>query len=809
MKEQIHNALRKITIVVIIVLLTGTTVFAQSEALQTDSSPPTSVETQETPSVSPESTALPVEEETPSPSAEPTATPSSEPSASPASSPMATENNEPEPLSEDAEIETQAASENGYSYTVKNGAASITGYTGTGGVIRLPETLGGYPVTSIAGNGFRGNTNITRVIIPGCIKTIERLDYTSIQSITLEEGVEVIDECAFLGSNLLTEINIPSSLKIIGAYAFYGNPNNIDAIVPDDWHQEGDSTYVKADSIVITTHRYYDTAREVITLINAERQKRGLPSLTITKNLMEAGMTRASECDLIFDHTRPTSLDCDTYGTDISLENLGSGNLTASQMVDAWMDSGFHRNAILDSDINYIGVGVTKPDGGYMTFVAEFGMYSDSGLGNGSTEPDADVDQTTYYLSDFCPVTLTLSGLSNMNVGETKNATATAKSTVKNPNFTYKAKATWTSSNPGVATVDSAGKVKALAAGSTTITATSGTTTASQTITVNRAAVAMTGLSVTPSTLTFTQKKASQLTATKLPGNTTNTSGITWKSANTGIATVSSTGLVTPIANGQTTITASCEGKTAVCTIKVNYPVPLTGLTMNKSSVTIGKTESYQLSAQKQPTDTTNKTSIAWSSSNSGIVSVGGNGLITGKAEGSATITATCSGKSTSCKVTVTKTVSTPHVSYNTHVQNVGWQGYVKDGATAGTSGRSLRLEGIHISVSGVSGLGIQYRTHVQNIGWQGWSSNGAMSGTSGKSYRLEAIQMALTGVNAANYDVYYRVHAQNVGWLTWAKNGQAAGTEGMSYRLEAIQIRLVKKGNAAPGSTANAFRQR
>jgi len=149
-------------------------------------------------------------------------------------------------------------------------------------------------------------------------------------------------------------------------------------------------------------------------------------------------------------------------------------------------------------------------------------------------------------------------------------------------------------------------------------------------------------------------------------------------------------------------------------------------------------------------------------------------------------------------------------VSYRTHVQNVGWQGYVSDGATSGTSGRSLRLEGINIQLGSLGyGGSIRYRTHVQNIGWQGWRSDGAMAGTSGQSLRLEAIQIQLTGDMAQRYDVYYRVHCQNIGWMGWAKNGSSAGTAGYAYRLEAIQIRLVPKGGAAPGPTSGSFRER
>jgi len=149
-------------------------------------------------------------------------------------------------------------------------------------------------------------------------------------------------------------------------------------------------------------------------------------------------------------------------------------------------------------------------------------------------------------------------------------------------------------------------------------------------------------------------------------------------------------------------------------------------------------------------------------------------------------------------------------IKYQTHVQNVGWQGVVADGKTSGTSGKSLRLEGIKITLgnTGYSGT-VSYRTHVQNIGWQDWVSNGAMSGTSGKSLRLEAIQIKLSGDVASHYDIYYRVHAQNYGWLDWAKNGASAGTAGCSYRLEAIQIVLLPKGTIKDGmETTSPFVQ-
>jgi len=145
--------------------------------------------------------------------------------------------------------------------------------------------------------------------------------------------------------------------------------------------------------------------------------------------------------------------------------------------------------------------------------------------------------------------------------------------------------------------------------------------------------------------------------------------------------------------------------------------------------------------------------------------------------------------------------------SYQTHVQDLGWQGWKSDGVISGTSGQSLRLEGIQIKVENQGDdLGVEYQTQVQDIGWQGWKSNGVTSGTSGQSLRLEAIQIRLTGVDADKYDVYYQVHAQNYGWLDWAKNGASAGTEGLSLRLEAIRIEILPKGSVAPGATSQPF---
>ena len=145
-------------------------------------------------------------------------------------------------------------------------------------------------------------------------------------------------------------------------------------------------------------------------------------------------------------------------------------------------------------------------------------------------------------------------------------------------------------------------------------------------------------------------------------------------------------------------------------------------------------------------------------------------------------------------------------LTYRAHVSNVGWQGAVTDGATAGTTGRGLALEDLKVSIDSSDysdGSAVQIDAHVSGIGWQGWDTPSASEGgTTGQGRAVEAVRLRLTGSLAKDYDVYYRVHASNIGWMAWAKDGEEAGTTGMSCSLEAVQIKLIKKGASHPDTT-------
>ena len=134
-------------------------------------------------------------------------------------------------------------------------------------------------------------------------------------------------------------------------------------------------------------------------------------------------------------------------------------------------------------------------------------------------------------------------------------------------------------------------------------------------------------------------------------------------------------------------------------------------------------------------------------------------------------------------------------VDYRSHIQNLAWASWVKNGAKSGTTGLGLRMEALEVKLSSLDGLdvGIKYRVHVQNIGWQPWFENGATAGTVGQGLRIEAVEIALTGADASKYIVQYRGHLENTGWTSWKKNGETLGTTGQEIRLEAVSIVLIK----------------
>ena len=242
-----------------------------------------------------------------------------------------------------------------------------------------------------------------------------------------------------------------------------------------------------------------------------------------------------------------------------------------------------------------------------------------------------------------------------LNVGDEETLTAT----ITPDNATDKS-VTWESSAPSVATVDTSGKVIAVAPGTATITATAADGSgekATCSVTVNAAAIVpVESVSLDKTSLELTEGGTARLTATILPQNTTN-KNVTWTSSDPSVAAVDQSGTVTAKKAGTATITATADGKSATCTVTVTAAtVPVTGVTLNKTSTSLYVGDTETLTPTITPDNATNK-DVTWTSSDSTVATVDQNGLVTALARGTAVITATTadSGKTASCTVTVSR----------------------------------------------------------------------------------------------------------------------------------------------------------
>ena len=166
--------------------------------------------------------------------------------------------------------------------------------------------------------------------------------------------------------------------------------------------------------------------------------------------------------------------------------------------------------------------------------------------------------------------------------------------------------------------------------------------------------VHVTGVSVSPATLSLVEGASDQLRATVTPSDAANKS-VSWTSSATAIATVDNTGKVTAVSAGTATITVKTAdgGKTATCAVTVTTKViPVTGISIEEGAtaeVEEGKT--VALTAKVQPDNATDKT-LTWTSSNKAIATVA-DGVVTGVAAGQAVITAKAGDKEATCTVTV------------------------------------------------------------------------------------------------------------------------------------------------------------
>ena len=125
-----------------------------------------------------------------------------------------------------------------------------------------------------------------------------------------------------------------------------------------------------------------ELAWQVLDIMNKERAKYGLPSLTMDKQLMDTAMGRAAEITKKFDHTRPDGSSCFTVypmasaangwnGQFACGENIAAGQTSPTEVMNDWMNSSGHRKNILNATYKSVGIGCVRMNGGYYFYWAE------------------------------------------------------------------------------------------------------------------------------------------------------------------------------------------------------------------------------------------------------------------------------------------------------------------------------------------------------------------------------------------------------------------------------------------------------
>lgn len=287
---------------------------------------------------------------------------------------------------------------------------------------------------------------------------------------------------------------------------------------------------------------------------------------------------------------------------------------------------------------------------------------ADARTGGGTTCPAVPSKTTNVLLT---PATATI------EVGATQTYTAKNQAGVAIAACALR----WNSNNTAIATVASTGIATAQANGSAVITAS--VVVAKKTLTgTAQLIVAAPVVSVTldPSTATLSVGGTQQLVATPRDAAGAPLTGrsVSWSSSAPGVATVSAGGLVTAVATGTATITATSEGKTGTAAITVRPPVARVTVTPATATIDVGQTQQLAASTFDAQDVALSGRIVTWSINDETRATVSALGVVTGKAAGVVTVTATSEGIAGTSTITIRPPIGAVRLSADSAQLAVG-----------------------------------------------------------------------------------------------------------------------------------------
>jgi len=268
------------------------------------------------------------------------------------------------------------------------------------------------------------------------------------------------------------------------------------------------------------------------------------------------------------------------FNTGGTIDARNGGAYAATNSIAYTAGTSYHFRVVVDVSSHTYSVYVTPAGGAEQTIGTGFAFRTEQSTVTALANWALTAITGTHTVCNFAitgsqppaPVaTVTLTPASaTVNEGQTLQLTATLKDA--NGNILTGRSITWSSSNSSAATVNATGLVTGVVAGSATITATSEGKNGTSAITVVHMPVA--SVTVTPASGTVPAGSSLPLTATPKDANGNPLVGrtVTWQSGNTSAATVNGSGLVSGVAAGSATITATSEGQSGTSAITVTPP---------------------------------------------------------------------------------------------------------------------------------------------------------------------------------------------------------------------------------------------
>ena len=494
-------------------------------------------------------------------------------------------------------------------------------------------------VTTIGNNAFRDCSSLTNVTIPNSVTTIDYLAFkgcTGLASVTIGNSVTSIGRSAFRDCSSLTSVVIPNSVTTIGLDAFYHCSSLTSVSIGNSVNTIWAGAFYDCTGLTSVTCLAETPPKEVICYSEIYGTDYGAFSNYSATLYVPAGSLYE------YQTTSP-------WKNFYNIQPIGQEYSISLSQTSAVIEKGdyIQLRATVTPDDDYAPTVTWSSSNSSVATVDEWGIVTAVGAGNavitahaGNASATCSVRVVEHTVTlDQSSATIPLYSTLQLN------ATVT-------PPDGYEPTVVWSSSRPGIATVTQDGLVKGYMTGTVTITARAGQSTATCVVTV--IPIYATGIALNTYQEDMEVGEVTRIIAYVAPNDVTN-SEVSWSVTGNDVISASWNGsgnecIVIAEKAGTATVTATTTDGTnlsATCVIRVSGSepvyIPVESISLNKSSLTMNVSSTRHLVATVLPANATNRT-VTWTSSNSNVVSVDEDGVITANKAGTATITATTNG---------------------------------------------------------------------------------------------------------------------------------------------------------------------